>query len=140
MIGEIFRCGEDMGMRKIRIIVGLVLGGDLYTFKKCGCLDPVGDERALSELAEQFWASFPRQGIEEIPIFGWQLGMPFEMDDDGNILGDWPQVGTLILPYSDAFLMSGGDLPEDRRHLHMMNLSAVASSKVRNDGHVADLR
>lgn len=122
MIGDIFCCGEDLGARKIRIVVGFVLAGGLYIISKYGSIDPVGDERALSEMAAAFWAQLPRAGTKQIPIYGYHLGVFYDVDENGIIIGDWPQVGTLWLPYIDAFLMPGGNLPPDRAHLRLLCL------------------
>ena len=130
MIGEIFQI-EGGVERKVRVCVGLVVGSGLYMIKKFGAIDAQGNEWRLELLAADWWKKTPRQGVEEVPVFGWQLGEPFEVGEDGEVLGDWPRLGYLIFPYEDVFLMHGGALPDDRQHLHLLTLGAVAVHRFR---------
>lgn len=118
-ISEIFR-DADTGDCKVRVCVGLVLGSGLYLPKKFGAVGPSVD--VLTAQVAETWERFPRQGLEEIQIFGWQLGAPYEVDDQGETVGSWPQAGTLLLPYHDAFLMPSGELPARYAHLRLMRL------------------
>ena len=115
------------GQLKCRLYVGYVIGSRLYHMHKMGAVHPLiaGEPDPADKLIEAARLSYWRisnQGKVRIPVFAYDLGVPVEFDDDGEPIGEWPQIGELVLTYSEKFLMPGGQLPEDYRHLRPVQL------------------
>jgi hypothetical protein len=126
------------GELRCRLVVGYaLLGGELYHVQKLGAVIPMtaaeceqaygGDwgayrlavERRLTEKAQQSWLEIPTAGTIEYPLYAWQLGAPYEMDDDEEVVGIWPPIATLTLRYTHVFLMPAGRLPAAEQHRHL---------------------
>jgi hypothetical protein len=120
---EIF-ADASSGKTKYRLCVGFAIGEHLYYMKKFGLIDSEPDVVHPSpkhlDACRGTYDHLEATGELAIPIFGYDLGEPYDYDDNGEPIGDWPELGTATIHYHDKFLMPGGTLPEGHTHRRRM--------------------
>jgi hypothetical protein len=118
---------EFTSTMKYRICVGYEIGERLYYMHKFGVLYPTVEGEALPteriiESARRTYDAIEAPGEITIPVFAYHFGVPCEFDEDGEPIGDWPQIGRLVLQYNGKFLMPSAKLPQGYRHLSPFRL------------------
>ena len=107
---------------KCRMCVGYVIGNQLYHTQRMGAMWPLfpsdTDVRErMIEASRRTYEQISESGEITIAIFAYHLGVPCEWDDPGLPIGEWPQIGAMVLRYQEKFLMPGGQLPQNYRHV-----------------------
>jgi hypothetical protein len=107
---------------KYCLCVGYAIDAQLYCMRKFGAIHPAYDliereQARVIEAARRTYDRIPDMGELTYPVFAYDFGVPCDDDDDGEPIGDWPQIGTLTLRYTKKFLMPGGKLPQGQQHL-----------------------
>jgi hypothetical protein len=112
------------GTTKYRLCVGYAIGEHLYCMKKLSMIDSQPDvvhpTPGNIDICRRAYVKIDATGELVLPVYGYDLGEPHEYDDDGELIGDWPQLGTMTISYRDKFLMPGGKLPEGYTHLRQL--------------------
>lgn len=121
----------DADEYKLRLLVGRKLkGANLYNWEKFGAIirvaknDNAGAQKAGIEIAKKTWEKLTTQKVfkKTYEIKGYHLGEPYETDDDGNVIGEWPTLTTFEVEFEDSFFIKFGKdckwiLPEKYSHL-----------------------
>jgi hypothetical protein len=112
------------GKTKYRLCVGFVVGEHLYCMQKLGVIDWEPDvvhptPRHLDG-CRRTYDNILVPGELTMPIYGYDLGEPCEYDDDGERIGEWPQLGAATIRYHDKFLMRSEKLPAGHTHRRPM--------------------
>jgi hypothetical protein len=107
---------------KYRLCVGYHIPKGLYSMRKFGLVSPrvageVHSQDTLMRACENTYNGIQTSGEITIPIFGYDLGARCEYDDDGEPIGEWPQIGEAKITYTEKFLMKNGGLLPGYNHL-----------------------
>lgn len=116
------------GRFRVKFVIGFKAKGmECFLYKKFGAIftNEILKPAAIA-LAEKNWREIIANDdwkIYDIHLFGYHFGMDYRVNDQGEILGEWPVVATLkincdaIFPIKPVLV-----LPDEFAHLKMFPL------------------